>query len=144
MAIFYTHLFLCIGVTAIFWFMQIVHYPLLPYVDADKWAEFSEKRRMFTITVIYPLMAFETLTGVTLILMASQSKTYGLLAASIIILIALLVYTVTYLNPQFKRINAPNDETNQQRFLKLHWVRTIGWTIRLLLFVLILLGSANN
>jgi len=98
---------------------------------------------MFTIMVIYPLMAFEALTGVALILIATQSKTYGLLATSIILLVALLIYTIAYLNPQFKKISSPNDEVNQQRFLKLHWVRTIGWTIRLLLFILILLGSSS-
>ena len=143
MAIFYTHLLLCIGVTAILWFMQIVHYPLLPYVDAGKWTQFSEKRRMFTTMVIYPLMAFEALTGIALILIATQSKTYGLLATSIVLLIALLIYTLAYLNPQFKKINSPDDVANQQRFLKLHWVRTIGWTIRVMLFVLILAGSAQ-
>jgi hypothetical protein len=124
--------------------MQTVHYPLLPYVDASRWSAFSAKRRMLTMMVIYPLMAFETLTGVALILIATQSKSYGLLVASIVILIALLIYTVAYLNPQFKKISSPDDEISQQRFLKLHWVRTIGWTVRLLLFVLILLAAGQQ
>lgn len=142
MAVFYLYIFLCVAATVLMWFMQIVHYPLMSYTDPAKWEAFSEKRRMLTMMITYPLMAFEVLTGFTLLVIATQSKTYPLFATSLLILVCLIIYTFMYLNPHLKKMTGPNDSQNHQRFLKLHWVRTIGWTVRFLLMLLILLGSS--
>jgi len=142
MAVFYFHFLLCIAVTGVVWFMQVVHYPLLTYTNPDKWTEFNEKRRMYTMMLTYPLMAFEALTGFTLILLATQSPSYPYLAVSLGILLALLIYTFMYLNPLLKKMTGPADEISHKKFIKLHWVRTIGWSLRLLLLILVVLASA--
>lgn len=142
MAVFYFHFLLCIAMTAVVWFMQVVHYPLMAYADPARWAEFAEKRRMFTMMLTYPLMAFEALTGFTLILLATQSPSYPYLAVSLLVLVALILYTFMYLNPQLKNMAGPSDEAAHKRFLKLHWIRTAGWSLRLLLLVFTVLMSA--
>lgn len=142
MAVFYFHFLLCIAMTAVVWFMQVVHYPLMAYADPTRWEEFAEKRRMWTVMITYPLMAFEALTGFTLILIATQSPTYPYLAVSLILLVSLILYTFMYLNPQLKKLSGPLDEEGHKRFLKLHWIRTAGWSLRLLLFILMVLASA--
>lgn len=142
MAVFYFHILLCIAVTAIVWFMQVVHYPLLGYVDADRWEEYREKRRTLTVMITYPLMAFEALTGFTLILLATQSPAYPYLAFSLVLLVGLLIYTFMYLNPQLKKITGPGDADGQKKFIKLHWIRTAGWSLRLLLLIFTILASA--
>lgn len=142
MAVFYFHFLLCIAMTATVWFMQVVHYPLMAYADPARWTDFAEKRRMWTTMITYPLMAFEALTGFTLILLATQSPTYPYLAVSLILLVALIVYTFMYLNPQLKNLTGPLDEAGHKRFLKLHWIRTAGWSLRLVLFILMVLASA--
>lgn len=124
------------------WFMHVVHYPLTPFVNASRWAEYLENRRRVTIMVSYPLMAFEALTGFTLMLLATQSPSYPYLAVSLGLLVALLIFTFTYLNPQLKKINGPEDAEGLSRFMKLHMVRVLGWSARLLLLILIIMAAA--
>jgi hypothetical protein len=142
MAVFYFHILLCIAVTAMSWFMHVVHYPLTPFVNALRWNEYLDNRRRVTIMITYPLMAFEALTGFTLMLLATQSPSYPYLAVSLALLVALLIFTFTYLNPQLKKINGPEDADGLARFMKLHTVRVLGWSARLLLLILIILAAA--
>lgn len=141
MAIFYLYIFLCVASIAVMLFMQVVHYPLMPFVDAAKWSVFTEKRRLLTSIILYPLMAFEVFSGFTLTVIATKTESYGLLAATVIILVCLVIYTLAYLNPQMKKINGPDDKANHEKFIKLHWIRTLGCIARFLLILLILLAA---
>lgn len=141
MAVFYFHFMLCIAVTAILWFMQVVHYPLFAFVDKTRWSEFTERKRRQTMMILYPLMAFEALTGITLILMASQSATYIFLALEVGLLAVLHIYNFMYFNALVKKITGPEDSLNHQRCVKMHWIRTAGWSLRLVLLIFIILGS---
>lgn len=142
MAVFYFHILLCIAVTAVIWFMQVVQYPLIPFVDAAQWKSFCEKKRMQTIMISYPLMAFEALSGITLLLIAVQSPAYVPLIVSMLLLGVLHVFSFMYLQPLFKKIQSPVDLVSIQKFKKTHWIRTIGWSIRLLILLGIILASA--
>ena len=142
MAVFYFHLLLCIAVTAMSWFMHVVHYPLTRFVNPAQWAEYLENRRRVTIMISYPLMAFEALTGFTLMLLATQSPSYPYLAVSLGLLVGLLIFTFTYLNPQLKKISGPDDAEGLAKFMNLHTVRVLGWSARLLLLILIIMAAA--
>lgn len=141
MAIFYLYIFLCVAATAVFWFIQLVHYPLMPFVENAKWAAFIKARQKFTMIFLYPLIISEVLTGLSLLIIAQRTKSYPILAASVILLICLVILSFIYLHPQLKKISGPDDKINQEKFLQLHLLRAWGWTARFLLILLILLAA---
>ena len=97
---------------------------------------------MWTMMLTYPLMAFEVLTGFTLLLLATQSPAYPYLAVSLAVLAVTLLFTLMYLDPLLKRMTGPADEHTLRRFLRMHRIRTAAYSLRLLLFIIVLLASA--
>lgn len=142
MAVFYFHLFLCIASMTVMWVLQLMHYPLMPFIDKEKWPSYLEKRRRATLMILYPLFSFEALSGFSLLLIATQSPSYPFLALSLVLLVCLILYTFIYLTPLLKKINGPDDLEQIANFEKWHWVRTIAWTFRFLLFLLMLAGAS--
>lgn len=142
MLAFYLFILSCTATTAVLWYMHVVHYSTLPYINPNKWTEYMEKRRQWNIMVFYPLIAIEVLSGIAVVLIATQSTSYPFLVINLLLLGLLIAFSTIYLLPLLKKISGPDDTQNLKKFDQWSFIRCIGWSLRFILIVLILTTSA--
>jgi fatty acid desaturase len=97
--------------------------------------------------VIYPVMVFELASSLMIFFLATKSDAFIYFALALLILIILWIYTFMYLNKFLKNIE--NDQSENQtvyirQLIKANWVRTAGWSLRLLLLIAVILSSGQN
>ena len=131
--IFITHLFTSLLMIGLCWFVQIVHYPLFHQIKLEEFSKY-ERKNVVTGFITVPLMTIELTTGLYL-LWTNPSFIY-LLNIGLLGLIGLS--TMFYQVPiHLKLMKAPS-KTLINKLILTNWIRTISWTIRLIILALIL------
>jgi uncharacterized membrane protein len=134
------HAILTLIFTGIIWFVQIVHYPLLKYVDNIENYEKQHKKIVMIPAII--IMTLETITGVLLLLYKPNNVSY--LSVYIgLILIAIIQYQ-TWFNqvPCHNKLSTGFSLESRDSLIKTNWIRTISYTLRSLLIGYMLISSS--
>ncbi len=131
-----THLFSCIFMCGLCWFVQIVHYPLFREIDPKDFAEYEQKN-LRTAFITGPMMLIELLTGVYLQYLNPNDV---LLWAGSIIIIIIWISTFVIQGPTHLKLTAGPDEKLFKVLIRSNWIRTIGWTFRSII-VIYMLGT---
>lgn len=119
-----------LALLGLIWFVQVVHYPLFSLVGREHFVEYERLHQMRTTWVVAPLMSIEALTA-SLILVSNLTSAERRLAWFGWILLLLIWLSTAFLQvPLHRRLAAGYDSQTATRLVWSNWVRTIAWTAR--------------
>lgn len=119
----------CVMVGVI-WFVQLVHYPLLALIGADRAPAIAVEHQRRTAWVVGPPMAVEGVTTLILLISRPEGVDAWLPWAGACVLAIVLASTVFLSVPLHERMVSSPDATIGRRLVATNWPRTVGWTVR--------------
>lgn len=130
--------FATLFMTGLIWFVQVVHYPMFADVSSDRFAAYEVKHSKLTTFVVGPPMLLELVT-VILLLKLSPAGSMNQLAWVGAILLAAIWFSTAFLQvPMHSKLEAGFDETSHRFLVNSNWIRTVLWTARGVLAVLMI------
>jgi hypothetical protein len=128
------HLALTGYMVGVIWFVQVIHYPWLHEMPVDKFRSYHERYTRTMGWVVGPAMIGEMATGLLLLMQTTGSST-NMLAVSLVLLALIWVSTATLQIPCHHRLSRGYDNKVHRGLVKTNWIRTVGWSLRLVLLL---------
>lgn len=128
------HAFITIFLTGLIWFVQIVHYPLFKRVGVLEFARYERENTRRTGWLVGAPMLLEFALAVALAFSLGGSLAWGGLGILVIIWLSTAVRQV----PLHQRLLSGFDPSVHQRLVRSNWVRTIAWSLRAMLALIML------
>jgi hypothetical protein len=127
--------------TGVIWFVQVVHYPLFNRVHSEGYSAYAAAHGRLTTWVVAVPMLVELLTSV--LLLWRRPVGIGLLPAAVGFALILVIWLSTFLLqvPQHTALGVGFDVAAHRTLVLTNWLRTIAWTLRSL--VVLLMVSAT-
>ena len=120
--------------TGFVWFAQIIHYPLLLKVDSGSFSEYQKENLFRSASVAIPMMCLEGVTAFWLV--------YSVASTSLVVNFALLVLiwisTLLLEGPTHLSLLKKFNRELVLHLIKFNWIRTILWTVRMILLLIVL------
>lgn len=120
----------------LFWYLQIVHYPLFNYIDRNSFIEYNIYNQKKSAYVIFIPMLLD---GVFSILLAFDSpNTISTIFPVLCLLLStgLWLITFSHIVPlQDKLTNDGLDKETIRKLIEMNWIRTAGWTVKTILLI---------
>ena len=108
------------------WTVQLVHYPLLRYVDEDSWKACHERHAARITWLVGPLMPLEVILAGLLLVRAPSPATW--LGAALVAVVWLS--TALLQVPLHQQLADGFDAVAHRRLVRSNWIRTVAWTLR--------------
>ncbi|MGE0825959.1 MAG: hypothetical protein AB7P18_28025 [Candidatus Binatia bacterium] len=125
------------------WFVQIVHYPLFAQVGMNLFPAYETAHNRLTTWVVGPPMLVEGVTAIGLLLYKPDGISSGLVWCGLMLLLAIWASTAFLQVPQHDILTRGFDGEAHRFLVTSNWLRTIAWTLRGVL-VLVMVGAAMN
>ena len=129
----YIHLISTSMMVAIIWIVQILHYPTFKFIDQKKYEEFQDFHMKRISYIIIPIMLVELISVVIVLILNSSLNM--LLGASLMLLIFIWILTALLFSKVHAYLLKGYDEDSINKLIGLNWIRTISWTIRLIILL---------
>ncbi|MBS0192275.1 MAG: hypothetical protein U0573_06590 [Phycisphaerales bacterium] len=121
------------------WFVQIVHYPLMAAVSAPQFAAYEVSHQRRTTWVVAPVMIGEA--GLAIMLCWSPPGRLGgswVCWTGLALLALIWISTFAFQVPLHNRLSRGFADAPWRRLVATNWIRTVTWTARGVLAVLML------
>jgi hypothetical protein len=128
------------AMVGLIWFVQLVHYPLFAHVGPQHFVEYEARHTRQTTHVVAVLMPVEAGTGLWLLVDPPLGTDVGLLLAGMALIAALWAATLIRQVPLHRALSVAHDPLAVARLVRSNWFRTVAWSSRGLL-VLIIAGE---
>jgi len=115
------------AMTGLIWFVQLVHYPLFSRADRGHFAGFATEHQRRTGWVVVPLMLTEAGTA-TALLLSPPSPALAWLGW--VLLASIWLSTAFVQVPLHRRLTGGWDPRAARRLVATNWWRTVAWTVR--------------
>ncbi|MEQ8358952.1 MAG: hypothetical protein RH860_05640 [Cytophagales bacterium] len=125
----------------VIWFVQIIHYPLFALVEEKNFASYEKEHVRLSSFLIMPAMLLELGTAVVLIIMASSHE-LPYFWLNLILLTGIWISTFFLQVPLHTKLSRTKTEPDIRKLIKTNWIRTILWTIRIILLFWVFTLSA--
>lgn len=113
--------------TGLIWFVQIVHYPLFADTGEREFAAYEKRHAALTSRVVGPPMLIEAAAALGLVFIGRP----GPIAWCSLGLLALIwASTAAIQVPCHTRLESGFDRRVHERLVRSNWIRTIAWTLR--------------
>jgi hypothetical protein len=132
-----------IALFGLIWFVQLVHYPLFHRVGPEGFAEYESSHQRRTSCVVAPLMCIEALTSVALMFSIHVGWPRFLALLGVVLVACIWLSTVLVQVPCHRKLTRGYDAEVTQRLVLSNWLRTVAWTCRTPIAV-VLLVAANS
>jgi phage terminase large subunit-like protein len=134
------HAFSTLAMVGLIWFVQVVHYPLFAAVPAEAFRAYESSHQRRTTWVVAPLMLVELVTAASIAAGFVAGVPNGLSYVGVGLVVA--VWGVTFLVsvPLHAKLESGKDEAVIRRLVATNWIRTVLWTARGAVAVLVLPG----
>lgn len=129
--IFQFHLIFTSLMVGVIWVIQLVHYPSFHYVKKDNYPLFQRFHMQRISIIVMPLMTIELLSGSYLVYDRLYLNIYFL--SSILILLVIWLLTAVIFSGLHQRLEKGYGESLVNKMILYNWIRTVLWTLRLLL-----------
>jgi hypothetical protein len=116
--------------TGLSWFLQIVQFPILEQIDGPEFSKIAALHRRRNTLLMAGPMTFEMIVAIL----------FGWRAPAFALLIAIWLITFLRHVPLHRRLLAGYDASILRQLARWNWIRTLCWTARAGLLVLIALG----
>lgn len=137
------HTIIAAMMTGIIWFVQISHYPLFPLAGGQNFPIYQRTHERGIARVVVPLMVVELLTGILLIIKFPVGVSRSLFYLTLVLLAIIWLSTFLLQVPQHRRLEQGFDFEAWQALCRTNWVRTIAWSLRVIVLLLILTRQAS-
>ena len=122
----------------VIWFVQVVHYPLLSIVPVESASSTAVEHQRRTGYVVGAPMAIEGFSTLALLAMRPDQVSWWMPWAGGVLLAIALGSTVLLSVPRHARMAAAPDDRVGRELVLTNWPRTIAWTLRGVLCVVML------
>jgi len=127
--------------TGVIWIVQLVHYPLLAVVGADRSVDVAVRHQRAISFVVGPPMAVEGVTTLWLLADRPDGVAVWLPWAGAVCVGVALLSTVLLSVPRHARMAAGPDPEVGAELVRTNWPRTIAWTMHGVVAMVVLLQS---
>ncbi|MFN3152971.1 hypothetical protein [Bremerella sp.] len=118
------------------WFVQVVHYPLLAAVGREQFTDYERRHVASTTWVVGPPMLLELFSAVFLLWVRPASIELWLVWVGLIALLLIWASTFFLQVPCHEKLSRSFDESAHRQLVRTNWLRTIAWSIRGLVVIL--------
>jgi hypothetical protein len=129
--------------TGIIWFVQMVHYPLFPLAGSQNYPIYQRRHEQGISRVVAPLMVVETATAIVLLFLFPIGVSRSLFYLTLVLLLINWLSTFLLQVPQHRILEHGFHIEAWQTLCRTNWVRTLSWTLRIIILLLILTRQAK-
>jgi hypothetical protein len=119
------------------WFVQIVHYPLFRRVGKDEFPAYERDHQSQTTWVVLPLMFVEASTATAMLIARPAQVSMADSVLGLALLATAWISTFFVQVPAHARLSSSFDEATHRRLVRTNWLRTMAWSGRGVLLILI-------
>lgn len=123
--------------TGLIWFVQVVHYPLFGQIGAAEFTSYEQLHCRRTSLVVMPLMLGELASAAWLSVSDLPSESIWIANTGLGLLAVIWLSTAALQVPCHRRLETGFDNATIHRLVTSNWVRTIAWTGRSVLALLL-------
>ena len=125
------HLIFTSIMTGVIWVIQIVHYPSFHFIEKELYTAFQKFHMNKISIIVIPIMLAELITGMMLFLDKSSKSPF--LIISFVILVLIWLITGVFFSKAHNELMKGYQELVVNQLVVMNWIRTLLWTLRLLL-----------
>ena len=129
--ILYIHLIFTSIMVGVIWVIQLVHYPSFHFIKPDMYTVFQKFHMEKISIIVMPIMIAELIT--VLLLLYNKDSKNTLIIISFILLIMIWGITAVFFSGVHNKLITGYQETIVNNLVVMNWIRTLLWTMRLLL-----------
>ena len=126
------------AMVGLIWFVQIVHYPLFAAVGENSFVDYEALHTVRTGWVVGPLMGVESLSAVVIAVGLTDEVGVALAVVGLVLLVGIHASTILLQVPAHRRLSTGFDASVHRRLVRTNWIRTVGWSLRGLVAVAML------
>lgn len=123
------HLVSTAAMTGLIWTIQLVHYPSFHFINIVVYEEFQKFHMQRISIVVMPLMILEFITGLLLLVLSQEQ--FFLVNFVLIVMIWLSTFLLSV--PEHSKLEKGYNHKAVDRLVSTNWVRTLLWSVRLVL-----------
>ena len=127
------HLIFTSIMTGVIWVIQIVHYPSFHFIEKELYTAFQKFHMNKISIIVIPIMLAELITGMMFFLDKSSKDPF--LIISLIILVLIWLITGVFFSKAHNELITGYQELVVNQLVVMNWIRTLLWTLRLLLLI---------
>jgi len=135
------HIIFASFMAGVLWYVQIVAYPLYKKVPGERFVAYELTRTRHTMGLVAPVMIFEMLTSITLVIMRKKILWEWLPWVGLGILLVGWGSTLFSQVPTHLRLRRGWNLKLIHKLIRTNWLRTMTWSARALVAALLLVGS---
>jgi hypothetical protein len=124
--------------------IQLVHYPLFAAVGEAAWPAYAAAHARRIGVLVVPWMALEAASALWLVATPPPGASPALLWLALALLAAIWLLTALVNGPRFSRLAAAWSADGHRGLVLANWPRTVLWTARGTLLLLLLARSLHN
>lgn len=124
----------------IIWFVQVVHYPMFALVGVREFPNWQQRNTRQTTLVVGPPMLVELMTAAGLLLLRGDR----LAVAGAVLLVVIWASTALLQVPAHNRLERGFDAAVHRRLVQTNWVRTVCWSARGVVALVVLLEAGGR
>ena len=143
-ALLITQLLLTGFMTGLIWFVQVVHYPLFIRVGREAFLAYESDHVKRTTRVVAPVMLSEAAIAAVLLFVAPAGLLLALAWIGLALLALVWLSTAGLQVPCHRMLSRAFDPAAAARLCDTNWIRTFGWTARLVLAAAMLIASLQH
>ncbi len=114
----------------VIWFVQILHYPLFPFVGQEAFPAYAAQHQRLAVRLLTAPMVVELASAVALAVRYSSGPGRALAWAGLALLGVIWLSTAALQLPQHRRLRHGFDAGIQGGLVVSNWLRTWAWTAR--------------
>jgi|GEM_PF-5416788 len=131
---------ICVGITC---FLQVVMYPMLKHIGAERFPAFYESYRLKMTTLSFPIMSLEAFTSIVVLLSYTfrqnitpqMQRSFTVYGISVFLLLIIHLATFQAIQPLLKRLSKNFDPKTCDQIVRWNIIRTAGWSLRAILIL---------
>ena len=125
------HLIFTSIMTGVIWVIQIVHYPSFHFIEKEMYTAFQKFHMNKISIIVIPIMLAELITGMMLFLDKGSKSPF--LIISFVLLVLIWLITGVFFSKAHNELMTGYQELVVNELVVMNWIRTLLWTLRLLL-----------
>ncbi|MBX3316609.1 MAG: hypothetical protein KF902_07080 [Phycisphaeraceae bacterium] len=134
------HALATLAMAGIIWFVQVVHYPLFLSVPPEAYTAYQREHMSRTSLVVGPLMLVEAASALAILILGIAAS--NLAIPGIALLGAIWLSTFLIQVPRHAALERAADTRIIGSLIRTNWLRTIAWSVRAILSLLMLAPSS--
>ena len=119
-------------IVGIIWVIQVVHYPSFHFIGNSRYISFQKFHMERISYIVIPVMLVESISGFLLI----YDELNPILLISMVLLLSIWMLTAFFFSSVHQRLVSGYQLEMVAKLVKINWIRTLLWTLRLLLLII--------